>query len=104
MTREVVISKLAQRKLEDLFEYLTNRWSERVKQDFIRKLTHFISIIQSYPESVPESEKQKGLHRCVVSKQTTLFYRFDSKRIQVVTLFDTRQQPKKLKSEIRKGS
>ncbi len=101
MSRTVIISKTAEKKLEKLFEYLITKWSITVKNEFIIKLDENIELIKEQPKSFPESEKKKGLRKCVITKQTTLYYRFDSKRIKVVTLFDTRQHPNKLKKDIK---
>ncbi|MGF1557227.1 type II toxin-antitoxin system RelE/ParE family toxin [Paucihalobacter sp.] len=49
MTRKVVISKIAEKKLESLFEYLVKEWSLKVKNDFIVKLGEHIGIIQTQP-------------------------------------------------------
>ena len=100
MKREVKLSSLAEKKLDMLLEYLLQHWSQKVKNDFLKKLDKSIAVIQSNPESFPQSNKQKGLHKCVVTKQTTLYYRFDSKCINVITVFDTRQSPNKLNKEI----
>ena len=100
MSRTVIISKTAEKKLEKLFEFLVENWSLKVKYDFIKKLDKNINLIKSNPESFPQSEKKVGLHKCVITKQTTLFYRHDSKKITIVTIFDTRQNPNKLKKEI----
>ncbi len=97
MSRTIVISKLAERKLDILFEYLITKWSIKVKNEFINKLDKSISHIKEYPESFPSSEKEKGLRKCVVTKQTTLYYRFDDNKIKIVTIFDTRQDPQRLK-------
>lgn len=101
MRRTVLISKLAERKLEKLFDYLVANWSIKVKNEFVVKLDKSIAIIKEKPESFPSSEKEKGLRKCVVTKQTTLYYRFDKSKITVVTLFDTRQNPKKLKRDMK---
>ena len=100
MSRKVVISKTAERKLDKLFEYLTSEWSIKVKTDFVKKLDSSIDIIKNQPEIFPESRKGKSLRKCVITKQTTLFYRYNSKRINIVTIFDTRQNPNKLDKEI----
>ena len=50
MERKVVISKIAERKLEKLFDYLLKNWSFKVKSDFVRKLDKNISLIKSHPE------------------------------------------------------
>ena len=100
MSRKVVISKTAEKKLENLFEYLIEKWSVKVKKDFVEKLDSSIEIIKNQPEIFPESKKGKGLRKCMITKQSTLYYRYNSKRINIVTLFDTRQNPNKLAKEI----
>jgi len=101
MSRTVLISKTAEKKLEKLFGYLVEKWSVKVKNEFIQKLDKNIELIRKQPKSSPESEKENGLRKCVITKQTTLYYRFDSKKIKIVTLFDTRQHPNKLNKDIK---
>ena len=100
MIRKVVISKTTEKKLDSLFNYLIEKWSIKVKNEFIEKLDYSIELIRNQPELFPESKEGKKIRKCVVTKQTTLFYRFTSKQINVITIFDTRQSPKKLKKEI----
>lgn len=100
MIRDIIISKIAKGKVEKLFEYLLENWNFKVKSDFAEKLHRSIKIIQINPEVFPKSNLKKGLHKCVVSKQTTLFYRFNPKNIIIVTIFDTRQNPNKLESDL----
>ena len=100
MNRKIVLSKRASRNLEKLLEYLEIKWSKKVKDNFIKKLEKALKILIEKPESSPKSEIIKGLHKCVVTKQTTVFYKFDNKHIFVVTIFDTRQEPKKLNKEV----
>lgn len=100
MSRKVVVSKTAEKKLDTLFDYLITEWSVKVKTDFVKKLDSSIEIIKNQPEIFPESKKAKGLRKCVITKQTTLYYRYNSKRINIVTLFDTRQNLNKLEKEI----
>ena len=99
MSIKVVLSKTAESKLENLFEYLVKEWSKKVKKDFVEKLDSSIEIIKNQPK-IFESKKGNGLRRYVITKQTTLCYRYNSKRINIVTLFDTRQNPNKLDKEI----
>ena len=100
MSRKVIISQIAEKRLEILFEYLLDAWSYKVKTDFINKLDENIQIIKNQPESFPESEKESGLRKCVITKQTTLYYEFNNKEIHILSLFDTRQDPKKLKKDL----
>ncbi len=100
---KVFLSDLTQTKLLKLTEYLEEKWSLKVRNDFIDKLTKKVEQISHYPESCPQSIKVAGLFKCVVSKQTTFFYRINKEKqeIEVITLFDTRQLPEKLNDEIK---
>lgn len=98
--RKIKISKTAKKKLDKLFYYLITNWNLKVKSDFVKKLDKSINAIKLHPESYPESIRKKGLRRCVITKQTTLFYRFNSKTIVIVTLFDTRQNPNLLQKDL----
>ena len=100
MSRKVDISKTAQKKLDKLLDFLIEEWSERVKREFVLKLDQSIKILKSQPEAFPESNLRKGLRKCVITKQTTLYYRYNSRKIFLVTLFDTRQNPKKVNKDI----
>lgn len=100
MCRIVIVSKTAENKLEVLFEYLLKKWSFKVKSEFVKKLDRNIEIIKNNPEGFPESENKPGLHKCVITKQTTLYYRYDDDKIIIVTLFDTRQNLGDLKKEL----
>lgn len=100
MSRIVLVSKTAEKKLEGLFEFLIEKWSFKVKSEFVKKLDRNIEIIKNNPEGFPESENKAGLHKCVITKQTTLYYRYDDDKIVIVTLFDTRQNPEDLKKEL----
>ena len=54
--REIVLSRTAALKLENLLNYLEVKWSDRVKQNFIQKLDNSIHQIQNYPLSFEKSE------------------------------------------------
>lgn len=101
MKREIRLSKRAMKKLDSLLVYLENEWSTKVKHNFILKLDKSLKQIQKLPDSFPESEKIRGLRKCVVTKQTTVFYRYSETSIDVITIFDNRQNPKSQKQEIK---
>lgn len=97
--REVVLSKNASIKLENLLQYLESEWSTKVKQNFIQKLDKAITQIQKYPTSFEKSELKPDFYRCIITKQTSLYYKFDAKKVYVIAIFDNRMNPKKLKEE-----
>ncbi len=99
--RIVKLSKRASVKLDLLLEYLESEWSVKVKHNFIKKLDKALKQIQKYPESGKKTHAIKGLRKLVLTKQTSLYYRFNSKEISIITLFDNRMEPGKLKKEIK---
>jgi plasmid stabilization system protein ParE len=70
-----------------------------VKNEFIERLDVKINQVANYPESCPESKDFSGLHKCVVTKQTAFYYRINGEEIEIVALFDNRQDPEKLKTQ-----
>jgi plasmid stabilization system protein ParE len=56
-----------------------------------------IGQITKMPHMYEASSKKKRIRRCVVSKQIALYYRAKKNEIEIVTIQDTRQNPKKLK-------
>ncbi len=94
--RKVILSKTAARKLSNLLDYLTSEFSETIAQSFVKKLDAKFDLIKRNPEAFPKSKFKREFQKCVVTKQTSVFYGFDEKHIYVYTIFDTRQDPKKL--------
>lgn len=99
---KVFLSELAEKKLLKLTDFLLENWNLKVRNDFIKKLTSKIKQVSEQPESCPQSTDFKGLFKCVVTKQTTFYYRinFDKKEIEIITVFDTRQHPDKLERDL----
>ncbi len=83
---------------------MLENWNHKVKMDFLAKLTDTIKQISIQPESCPKSNEFGGMYKCVVTKQTTFFYQinFQTQEIEIITIFDTRQDPKKINKQLRK--
>ncbi len=99
---KVFLSESAERKLLKLNDFLLENWNLKVRNDFIKKLTSKIEQISNQPESCPQSSEFRGLFKCIVTKQTTLYYRvnLDRKEIEIITIFDTRQNPDLLEKDV----
>ncbi|MGA9326526.1 MAG: type II toxin-antitoxin system RelE/ParE family toxin [Salegentibacter sp.] len=100
MKRQINVTLTAEKKLKSLFRYLDDNWSEKVRQNLVRILDHNLKLISENPEIFPESQKNPGLRRCVFTKHTSLYYRFSTTQITIITVFDSRQDPEKLKKDL----
>jgi len=85
--------------LHAIFDYLETKWTERELVKFTNRLDTTLKTIAIHPEAFPLYDMQKNVRRCVLSKQTTIYYKpmITANKIFIVTLFDNRQNPAKLK-------
>lgn len=99
---KVFLSELAESKLLKLNDYLIENWGVKARDQFFQKFDKKMSQIASQPNSCPQSTEMMGLYKCVVTKQSTCFYRIfpETDEIEIVTVFDTRQHPNTLKTDL----
>lgn len=97
---KVIWSDEALENLRNIIYYLETAWTDRELQQFSRKLEARINLIQDRPLLFPLSLIRKNVHRWVLSKQTTIYYLVEKKQIVILSLFDNRQDPKKLHKKI----
>jgi plasmid stabilization system protein ParE len=85
----------AESNLRNVLNYLSNNFSDKEISIFVKKLEKRLAIISVYPKSFRKS-KIKNIHRSVLTKHITIYYKFDNQKIEIISLFDVRQNPKKL--------
>ena len=99
---KVFLSPIAERKIQLLIDYLEQEWSRRSREDFLSILQKRLKQISKQPQSCIKSDQFPNLCKCVVTHQTTLFYRIKSNEIEIVTVIDNRQDPEKIVRELGK--
>ena len=97
-TYKIIWTDEALKNLTGIIDYLEHRWTEREIKNFAKLLDRQLNLIQSNPDLFPTSPTSDRLRKCVLSKQTTIYYRLDNDEIRIITLFDNRQNPKRLKN------
>ncbi len=97
MRKEIIWSPLAEEDLGNILEYLAENWNQKVIIRFLNKIDLVTDQITKVPNQYPIINRKLQVRKCVVTKQNTLFYRENEKRIEILRLYDTRQDPKKLK-------
>ncbi len=96
--REIIVSKLAFSKVRQIADYIAAKFSVNDRNNFLNKFEKNALLIQQNPELFPKSEFNKTRYKCVLSKYTTIYYQYNSKTVKIVSVFDTRQNPKKIKN------
>jgi plasmid stabilization system protein ParE len=67
---EVSLSPRANQNLQNLLNYLEDKWSKRVQEKFISKLDEAINQISMNPYSSIESEQLKGIYNTEMKNNT----------------------------------
>lgn len=96
MAYQIIFSEEAKIQLQSIFNYLLNNWSDKVATDFIIKVDEILFLISLNPKLYPQTKKRKGIRKCVVTKQTSLYYHLLKNEIEIITFFDNRQNPNKI--------
>lgn len=80
-----------------IIAYLETNWTEKEIRKFVRRIEKLLELIAIFPEIYPSTNNRKKMRRCVLTKQISLYYKVMKREIFVVTLFDNRQDQKKLR-------
>ncbi len=83
--------------LQHIIDHLTENWTPKEIQNFARRLDKRLDLIIINPGLFPKTSKRKNVRRSVLTKQTVIYYETKENLINIVALFDPRQNPKKLR-------
>jgi plasmid stabilization system protein ParE len=97
-TYKLIWSDEALNNLRIIIGYLEHRWTKREINKFAQLLDRQLNLIRENPFLFAESQNSSGLRKSVLSKQTSIYYRIEQPEIHIITLFDNRQNPGKLKT------
>jgi plasmid stabilization system protein ParE len=96
MANQVIWSPAAEKDLENVLDYLHSKWNNRVLNRFLNRIDDCVGIIMEDPKIFPIINQELNIRKCVVTMHNTLYYRESDSSIQIIRLFDSRQDPKKL--------
>jgi plasmid stabilization system protein ParE len=96
MPKQIIWSPLAENDFNSILDYLQKNWDDKVVLDFVEITERLIAQISINPKQFPLIDKVKNVRKCVLTKHNTLFYRDIQENINVLRLFDNRQDPRKI--------
>ena len=95
MIKKVHWSKRAANDYARISKYLEENWTKKEVISFSDKIELDLKMLLSRPE-IGRSIK-KDVRRLVTSKHNSIYYKIANDGIYLITIFDNRQNPKKLK-------
>jgi len=83
--------------LRNVLKYLDENWSEKEIKNFVRKLDNRLNLIALNPKLFSKTKAKKNVRKSVLTRHTVIYYSFENEMVNILTLFDPRQNPSKLK-------
>jgi len=96
MPKQIIWAPLAENDLSAILEYLYQNWDSNVSVHFIDLTENVIDQISNNPKQFPIIFKRKRIRKCVLTKHNSLFYRESRTRVEILRIYDTRQDPDSL--------
>ena len=96
------ISPQAKEDILLIITYLKANWGQKIIDEFFQKLEAFYYIISINPRLFGYYNKRLRIRKYAISKHNIIYYRIKKNEIQIITVFDCRQNPAKLKKIIKK--
>ncbi|HEY2583121.1 MAG TPA: type II toxin-antitoxin system RelE/ParE family toxin [Mucilaginibacter sp.] len=100
MAKEVVLTAIAVNDFNNVIDYLTSKWGEAVKDNFIERFEKVTDLLANNPGIYAYFDNIKRIQKCLVTKHNMLYFIEKDTVIEIITIFDTRQDPEKLTSII----
>jgi len=95
MALEILWSKRADKKFDNILDYLLSEWGERVTESFVKKVYDFIDTLSEFPEIGTIENKDNQIRGFTIVNQINVFYKVSGYQIIILDFFDNRQNPKK---------
>jgi plasmid stabilization system protein ParE len=94
---EIIFSIRATENYFQITDYLLQRFSENTMLEFDRLLDEKINFISEHPFAFTKvNDYDLHLRKCIINQITILYYDVYENRIEILALFDGRQNPDKL--------
>lgn len=88
---------LSEQDFDSILVYLRLHWDDSAVDQFIEIVDKLVIQICINPRQFPIVNKSKKVRKCIITKHNAMFYREQGNFIEILRIFDTRQNPKKLR-------
>jgi plasmid stabilization system protein ParE len=96
MPKPVIWSPQSEKDLEKILDYLAVEWDASVSIKFLNVIDRLVGQITGNPKQYPLIHTQLNIRKCVITKHNSLYYRNKRSVIELLRIYDNRQDPEKL--------
>ncbi len=101
MTKPVVLTPIAKSDLENVSDWLAEKWGLRVLDNFLDLYQAKINVIAQHPSRYPIIHQPSKLRKAVLTKHNIILDREKEEHIEIVSIFDTRQNTGNIKAYVK---
>lgn len=83
-------------ELQQTFDYLESNFTEKELNKLAVEIEQFVALISKNPTLFPASDI-KDIRKVVIKKYNTMYYRILEDKVEILSFFSNRQNPKKRK-------
>ena len=94
MDYEIIWLPKAEERFQEIIEYLYYKWNDKVIADFIKRTETVLRQVQRRPTMFKHSSRM-NIYEVLITKHNLLLYQLKGSGIELLTFFDTRQNPMK---------
>jgi len=96
MALGIVWSDEANEGLDEIIEHLEEKWTEKESRNFFTRLEECLDKIKEAPQRQKDSIRKPETKEYQHSAQTTIFYTFDDKVINILRVWANLKDPGRL--------
>lgn len=101
MAKEIRWTEEASDTFEKVIAYLENNWTEKEVINFVTSTNSVTKFISEYPAMFRQTGK-RNVREALITANNLLIYKIYPKHIDLITFWDTRQNPRKKFSKRKK--
>lgn len=85
-------SDSAKQSFKAIVSQIESRWTQKEASAFVKDAFNTLDVISTNPYIFPVTE-YADVRRAVIAKQTSVFYKVNGDRIEILFFWDNRQEP-----------
>jgi plasmid stabilization system protein ParE len=95
MASQIIVTKRFRQNVVETYEYISNTFSSKTASLFLDRIERRIDFIAAHPEAGKPSQKRKNVRCVLLPPHNQIYYRFQNDTVEILLLFDMRQNPNK---------
>ncbi|MEM6319909.1 MAG: type II toxin-antitoxin system RelE/ParE family toxin [Bacteroidota bacterium] len=100
MSLQVIWSPASKEEYAVILGFIEDNFGENAALKFLDKTDTVIDGIATFPSMFPPSKLRKDVRKAVITKHTSVYYRYNREEVQLLHFWDNRQNPESLEEII----